>query len=232
MTFVHAKDSRFVFGSDALAAYLTGYTTTNTSDTADTTALTQTDRTYVAGLSESNVTATGLFEPLFDTPVVAAFGAAAGSPVTVAPAGFAVGSPVVVLEGRTVSYELSSSVGEVVGANLSIQGTGRYDSGVSLYDLGEVSASGTGTTHTDAAGTSNGALATLHVPACTGTLTVKVQHSTNNSTWTDLATFTAATGATSQRVEVSGTVNRYLRASWTLTGAGATATFTASLARR
>jgi hypothetical protein len=47
-----------------------------------------------------------------------------------------------------------------------------------------------------------------------------------------LATFTAATGATSQRVVVSGTVNRYLRASWTLTGTGAAATFTASLARR
>jgi len=186
----------------------------------------------VAGLSESNVTATGLFEPLFDTPVVAAFGAAAGSPVTVAPAGFAVGSPVVTLEGRAVSYELSSSVGEVVGANVNIQGTGRFDSGVSLYDLAEVIAGGTGTAHTDAAGTNNGAVATLHVPACTGTLTVKVQHSTNNSTWTDLATFTAATGATSQRVEVSGTVNRYLRASWTLTGTGAAATFTASLARR
>ena len=71
MTFVHAKESRFAFGSSALAAYLTGYTTSTTSDTADTTALTQADRTYVAGLSESNVTATGLFEPLFDTPVVA-----------------------------------------------------------------------------------------------------------------------------------------------------------------
>lgn len=232
MTFVHAKESRFVFGSSALAAYLTGYTTSTTADTADTTALTEANRTYVAGLSESNVTATGLFEPLFDTPVVATFAAGTGYPVTVAPAGFAVGSPVVVLEGRNVSYELSSSVGEVVGANVSIQGTGKFDTGVSLYDLAAVTAGGNGSTHTDAAGTSNGALATLHVPACTGTLTVKVQHSTNNSTWTDLATFTAATGATSQRVVVSGTVNRYLRASWTLTGTGAAATFTASLARR
>lgn len=232
MSFTHSKDSRFAFGSTALAAYLTGYTTSTTVETADTTDLTATSKTYVPGLADSTISATGLFEPLYNTPAVAAFGAANGAPVTVAPAGFAVGSPVIVVSGRETAYELSSAVGEVVGANITIQGDGRFDTGVSLADLAEISAGGTGTAHTDPAGTSNGAAATLHVIACTGTLTVKVQHSTNNSTWTDLATFTAATGATSERVVVSGTVNRYLRASWTLTGAGAAATFTTSLARR
>ena len=232
MTFTHSKDSRFAFGSSALAAYLTGYTTSTTTDTADTTPLAESSRAYVAGLADSTITASGLFEPLYDTPAVATLGAANGSAVTVAPEGFALGSPVVVLSGRNVSYEITSSVGEVVGANLSIQGDGRFDTGVSLADLAEVSATGNGSAHTAAAGTSGGGVATLHVTACTGTLTVKVQHSTNNSTWSDLATFTAATGATSQRVEVSGTVNRYLRASWTLTGAGTTATFTTNFARR
>jgi len=232
VSFTHSKDSRFAFGSTALAAYLTGFTTSTTVDTADTTDLTATSKTYVPGLADSTISATGLFEPLFHTPAVAAFGAADGSPVTVAPAGFAIGSPVVVVNGRETAYELSGAVGEVVAANITIQGDGKYDSGVSLYDLAEVTAGGNATAHTDPAGTSNGAAATLHVTACTGSLVVKVQHSTNNSTWTDLATFTAATGATSERVVVSGTVNRYLRASWTLTGAGAAATFTTSLARR
>lgn len=232
MSFTHSKDSRLAFGANALAAYLTGYTTSTTTDTADTTPLAQSARTYVGGMSDSTITASGLFEPLYDTPAVATFGAANGSAVTVALEGFAVGSPVLVVSGREISYELTSSVGEVVGANISIQGDGRFDAGVSLYDLAEVTAGGNGTAHTAAAGTSGGGIATLHVTACTGTLTVKVQHSTNNSTWSDLATFTAATAATSERVTVSGTVNRYLRASWTLTGAGAAATFTTSFARR
>lgn len=232
MSFTHSKDSRFAFGSSALAAYLTGYTTSTSTDTADTTPLAESARTYVAGLSDSTITATGLFESLYDTAAVAALGAANGSPVTVAPEGFAVGSPVLVVAGREISYELTSAVGEVVGANVSIQGDGRFDAGVSLADLSEVTAGGNGTAHTAAAGTSNGGVATIHVTACTGTLTVKIQHSTNNSTWSDLVTFTAATAATSERVTVTGTVNRYLRASWTLTGAGAAATFTTSFARR
>ena len=232
MSFTHSKDSRFTFGSAALAAYLTGVSTSTTTETADSTDLTAQTKNFVPGLSDSTISCSGLFEPLYDTSAVAAFGAAANSPVTVAPAGFALGNPVLVLAGRQTTYELTGAVGAVVAANINIQGDGRFDAGVSLADLEEVSASGNGSAHTAAAGTSGGGVATLHVTACSGTLTVKVQHSTNNSTWTDLATFTAATGATSQRVEVTGTVNRYLRASWTLTGSGATATFTTSLARR
>lgn len=232
MSFVHSKDSRFAFGSSALAAYLTGVSTSTTTDTADSTDITSASKNYVAGLSDSSISCSGLFEPVFDTPAVTAFGASAGSAVTVAPAGFGVGSPVLVVSGRETAYEITAAVGAVVAANITIQGDGRFDAGVSLADLAEVTAGGNGTAHTAAAGTSNGGLATIHVTACTGTLTVKIQHSTNNSTWSDLATFTAATAATSERVTVTGTVNRYLRASWTLTGAGAAATFTTSFARR
>ena len=232
MSFTHSKDSRFAFGSTAIAAYLTGFTTSTTVDTADSTDITSASRNYVPGLTDSSITASGLFEPLYDTPAVAAFGAASASPVTVAPAGFALGNPVVVLSGREISYELSGAVGEVVAANITIQGDGRFDSGVSLIDLAEVTATGTGSVHTAAAGTSSGGVGTLHVTACSGTLTVKIQHSTNNSTWSDLLTFTAATGATSERVVVAGAVNKYLRASYTLTGVGAAATFTTNLARR
>ena len=83
--------------------------------------------------------------------------------------------------------------------------------------------------------TSNGGVAYLNVTGVTGTspnIVVKVQHSTNNSTWVDLATFTAATAIGAQRIPVSGTVNRYLRTLWTVTGTTPSLTFTASFARR
>lgn len=235
MSFTHAKESRIAFGSAALSAYLTGITTSTSVETADSTDLTATTKNYVPGLADSSISLAGLFEPAYNTPVLTVLGAASNSPVSVAPAGFALGKPVLVVAGRDTTYEIASAVGAVVSANITIQGDGKFDQGVSLADLASVSASGTGSTQTDAGGTANGGVATIHVTDCTGTLTVKVQHSTNGSTgWADLATFTAATAATSERIVVATgtTVNRYLRASWTLTGAGATATFTTSFARR
>jgi hypothetical protein len=64
------------------------------------------------------------------------------------------------------------------------------------------------------ASSSNGAQFYLHVVALTGTnVDVKVQDSANNSVWADLsgAAFTSATGVTSERIAVTGTVRRYLR---------------------
>lgn len=70
----------------------------------------------------------------------------------------------------------------------------------------------TGSTVDETAGTSLGAQAYLQVTGVTGTsVTVKIRHSTDNSTFSDLISFTAATGATAQRLAVTGTVNRYLK---------------------
>src|SRR4030095_11126959 len=60
-----------------------------------------------------------------------------------------------------------------------------------------------------------GAVAHLHVLAFTGTTaTIKIQHSTDNSTWVDLITFTAVTAAGKQRATVNTgvTINRFVRA--------------------
>lgn len=78
-----------------------------------------------------------------------------------------------------------------------------------------------------------GAQAYLQVTAFTGTdATVKVQHSADNSTWSDLITFTQVTAApASQRLAVSGTVDRYVRVSTVTTGGFTSATFAVAFAR-
>jgi hypothetical protein len=63
---------------------------------------------------------------------------------------------------------------------------------------------------------------------------IKVRHSTNDSTWSDLITFTAVTAApASERVAVTGTVNRYIQTTVTWTGSGSSesATYAVGLAR-
>ena len=96
-------------------------------------------------------------------------------------------------------------------------------------------ATGNSTSVDNGASSTNGGVASLHVTAVTGTtpsLTVKVQHSSDNSTFVDLITFTAANAAGSQRRTVSGTVNRYVRETHTLSGTSPNFTYAAAFARR
>lgn len=84
----------------------------------------------------------------------------------------------------------------------------------------------------DAAATTFGAQFYLHVTGFTGTsVTVKIQDSADNSAWADLAgaAFTAATAIGWQRIAVTGTVRRYLRA--VTTGTFSSATFVVNAVR-
>lgn len=83
----------------------------------------------------------------------------------------------------------------------------------------------------NAASSAAGAVAALHVKACSGVtnVVVKVRHSADDTTYADLITFTAVTPWTpptvppavaAQLASVAGTVNRHLAVSYTFTGAG------------
>lgn len=87
---------------------------------------------------------------------------------------------------------------------------------------------GAGSVHNSALTTAGGA-AVLHVLAVTGgttpTCAIKLQHSPDDSVYTDLVTFvtvaaTNVTGTWVQRIEIPSTttVNQYVKASWVTTG--------------
>lgn len=99
---------------------------------------------------------------------------------------------------------------------------------VLLNPLSAKSSTSQGTSVDNAASSANGGRGTLHVTAATGSGTIKIQHSADNSSFTDLITFTATSAATSETIEVTGTVNRYLRAQWT---PGTSITFVVGFAR-
>ena len=69
-----------------------------------------------------------------------------------------------------------------------------------------------------------------------GTVTMKIQHSTDNSTFVDLVTFTVvgSTTTTQERIVVAAgtTVNRYLRAQSTVAGTTGSITPIVAFARR
>ncbi len=72
-----------------------------------------------------------------------------------------------------------------------------------------------GATHTGTAASSNGGAAYLVCTGVTSALSVTVQHSTNGTSWTDLLTMTTMNVPGSEVKTVTGTVNKYLRVSWT-----------------
>jgi len=241
MAFVHGKNSRLLLGTAAFSGYLRAFERSTEVELADSTVFGDEGHRFIPGLETGTLSLDGLLDTIAtaggqDETLDSAMQAAAGSIITAAPGGLALGARVFMIEARETNYGVSSSVGDVVNFNASWQSEGQVDHGVSLRDLTSASATGNGTSVDNAASSPGGVSAALHVTTNTrnGTTTVKVQHSVDNSAWIDLATFAVVgTGLkTAERLTAAGTVNRYLRAQWTLAGTTGAITFAVAAARR
>lgn len=117
-----------------------------------------------------------------------------------------------------------ASRGELHKVNAEFAGDGIVEEGA-LLTAGAVTitADTNGSTVDNAAATTNGGAVYLEVVNLTlgsaSALAVKVQHSTDGSSWSDKQAFTAVTAApAAERIAITGTVNRYRRYVGTWTG--------------
>lgn len=240
MAFVNANQTRLIYGTNPLAAYLKSVSPSFSADMLDATTLADTSKVFIAGETDYVLNVDGLFDSTTAAGdvwanITAAISATSTVPVSVAPEGFAVGNSVWVMPVKTGTYDVSSTVADLVGFTMAMQPADTPGVGRSLSDLTAYSTTTNGTSVDDSAASSNGAVINLHVTASSGTtptLAVTVQHSTNNSTWSTIATFTTATAVTSETVTVAGTVNRYTRAVFTVGGTTPSFTAQVSLARK
>ncbi len=135
-----------------------------------------------------------------------------------------------VLTGRSQPM----TVADMVKLSCNLKGNGRAGAHGKLLHILEqdtISENQASLDNTDSS--ANGGIGNLHVTAVTGTWTIKIQHSINDTDWVDLITFTAvaaAGGAISESKQVTGTVNRYLRVTSTEDVAGSI-TFAVTFAR-
>lgn len=103
----------------------------------------------------------------------------------------------------------------IIGLAAEFKSDDRIDVGVSLHALGAETATGNYTSVDESAATAAGGVGHLHVTAVNGSgIVVKIQDSSDDSTWTDLITFTAVSAVGAQRIELgsTATVKRYVRA--------------------
>jgi hypothetical protein len=136
-----------------------------------------------------------------------------------------IGDGAFALLAKEFQYTVPVAVKSAVIANAKFLGAGYKPdvNGVVLANT-TITATTNFTSVDNAASSANGASGYLQVltPTSTDTYVVKIQHSTDNNVWADLITFTLNGSVRgSERIAATGTVNRYVRAQATRTGAAA-----------
>jgi len=237
-TFRHGKKTAVLFNATDMSPYLNEATTTQEIETAETTAFSDDDKTYIVGLADGTISTSGMFDSSAGASDAVLNGMIQqdDNTFTVYPEGVARTNRAVLSNGALTSYEVSSPVADVVAISAEIQADGGLLHGIDLTGQQIVSASGVTTEVNNGAATTSGALFNLHVTANDrdGAATIKVQHSSDNATYADLVTFTSVSASTTtgETITSTGTVNQYLRAEHTLAGSSGSVTYYVAAARR
>ncbi|MFH0980645.1 MAG: hypothetical protein V2A79_03790 [Planctomycetota bacterium] len=225
MAFSHGKDATLVVNGRDLSPYLTNVSLAIARDTAETSVLNTNYKAFIVAPGSGSATwsATGYWQgdtalTSIDAWLTTLFGLETGDNMTYYPYGWAVGNACKGLVTLQTNYAIGSPIGgasTIALSGLSIVG---HDAAKSLHGLTEETVTGNGTDVAQAASSTNGGVAYLHVGAGTaGTLDVKLQHSDLGSSWVDLTpTFTQvgyAAAPTSERIVIAAgtTVYKHLR---------------------
>ena len=243
MAFIHGKGTVFLMNAYNLSSYLNNASVSASVETADVTAFGASSKSYIVGLQDATVSASGMYDGATGAIDDALTAGMAGSNIlSVFPDGTAVGNFCRLASAHLTSFDITAPVGDVVATSAEYQVTGGVERGVSLQLITTaISATGNGTSVDNGASSTStaGALAVghVHVTANTrsATFVVKIQHSSDNTTFADLVTFTTVgiASTTSQRSEVIAgtTINRYIRAQYTLSAGTGSATIGVAFAR-
>lgn len=193
-------------------------------------------RNYLSGPQETTVTFNGYYDKIVDRVFHARFGADDDRHVTLCPNTYLHGRDCYLIPTTQVTYNLSAEVEDAVEMEGEFRANGAVDLGQILVSPGVVSATGDGTSVVADAATDRGLTAHLHVLAVSGTTpscTVEIEHSVDGTTWASLLTFDAATAVGSQRKLTipTATVNKHVRATWTISGTTPSFTIAVAAAR-
>lgn len=243
MAFAHGRTSRlYIKGFDA-SGYAKELGQDITVDKAETSNLLSLGKEYIPGMQDITDMLEGFFDgnvPL-DTATFSYWMDTITGTITeylYLPQGDGIGNFGYGIQGLLTKNSIKTTTTEAGQVSLELQGNVGMERVVIAHAKGaEIVTANGAMAHDNAAGTTNGGVGYLHVFAVSGTstptLTGKIQHSTDNSTYNDLITFDPVTAAgTSQRKTVAGTVNRYIRGQWTITGTTPSFTFNSSFARK
>lgn len=238
MGFSHGKDTRiFINGRDLSTMFMSAKLPMEV-DMAETSTFGTGAKTYVAGMRDATVSLEGRFDGdpgQVDVVLAGLLGAAANSGLTVYPQGEVLGSVAKSCPFHESSYEVDAEIGDMVGVSAELQSIAAIETGYCLHTIAAAeTADGEGSGVDGGAQTTNGGVAYLHVTGYSGftSVVVNVQDSADGATgWATILAMTAVTAVNAwERKTVAGTVRRYTRANWDVTGSG-TITFSLAFGR-
>jgi hypothetical protein len=235
-SFTHGKDALVLSNGYDVSGFLSSVTLAGEADVAEVSTLGNDDKAYIPGLRDATISVEGFYSGAsgqIDELLEARLGTTTTWTVVFTPD--AEGALAYGVRAVDTSYEIGAEIGGAVSISAEGQVTEGREAARVLHPLVLETTSDVGG-GVDNTGSSPGGLAGyLHVTDVDGTLPtldVKIQHSVDNSTWVDLATFTQVTTPNSyERVAVTGTVNRYLRVNFTIGGTTPEFTFHVAAAR-
>lgn len=238
---VNSKNVAIFANGYDVSNYLRNFQAANSAPELDSTTFQDTARTFVPDFADGNLSLDGWYsvdlvnlntaEEVFKT----ALGAASAQVITVCPEGLGtLGLRALLQSAVENQHNVASPAGGLI--TTAAQFRGPLNHGVLLAPKAARTTTGNLSSVDNGASSAYGGVAHLHVFAKAGTtpsITVKVQHSSDNSSFADLISFTAATDITSERVVLANTttVNRYLRAQYTISGTTPSFTFALAFAR-
>lgn len=208
----------------------------------DSTTLCQSSRTYALGLKNGTVSASGIWDAdtvnadeihdVFKT----AYDGGAEAEVFATLGALAFGVDCIVFNARQTNYSVEIENGQLIIANADFQTTSGVNYGKVIFTAAVDDDTAEGTSLDNGASSANGGLFQIHAQNPEQVAgSIKLQHSSNNSTWADVSGASISWSASGPKfesgfVEVTGTVNRYVRAVAVATGDEIT--FQAAFARR
>jgi hypothetical protein len=242
MTFRPGIASRLYLHSLGLASYARDASVSSVTNMHDTTTLDKTAKTFIPGLEEwtagpingpldTSTTAGGQYAVFAAIKTALAAGTVQSYPFTFAPLG--TDGAVILGDSMKTSMDVMAGIDQTVDWSVGLQGTGQLDlNGKILENNTAVTTDTDGTALDNGASSATGAVAHLHVTAFSGLTSddIIIEHSSTGAFAGEeatLFTFTQVTGLTSQRLTVTGTVERYLRVADDVTGTGSITRFVA-----
>lgn len=235
MSFLPGYGIRVYANEFAISGNVAGVNAQHQRATSDVTVVTSTGgMSFVPGLMSGSMAIRGPQDSNSDihAEIMAAVGVDNNLLITALPDGTAVGKPAMFILADPTEYSLDAATADALGYVVTSAADESVDMGYVLVAPTAITADGNGTavdrgTSLSAgpvANTTHGGVAALHVSAYSGfsSVALKIQHSTDNSSWSDLASFTSVTAVGWQRLLIAnGTqINRYVRAVTDVTGSG------------
>ena len=240
MATVHGLTTEIWLGAYDVSTYFNSASVPSDRDEVDVTGFTATGKTSVLGLKNGMVELGGFFyggTGEIDEQLSGYFAGSTATPFTLMIGGDTLGNPARIANLLQTAYTIGANVNDAAKVTAGGKANGGAPRALVLHaNQAETTTDfEVGVDWGAASTTSAGFIATLHIFAISGgiTVTCKIADSADNVTYADVTGggFTAATAIGSEYLTGTASVRRYTRSAWTITGTGSV-TFGIALAKK